>query len=98
MNNSSTEIAIANEFSRILREWLTADQMEAINKSNHESNFEGGCASHEYCDPNEAMLEAFEIATGNPWDFDGNESVRNAEMELMNSAWDLAMKNNYQPL
>ena len=59
MNNKATKIA--NAFSAILREWLSAEEMAELNERNRgyiEAN-SPMCDSHDYCDPNQAMIEAY---------------------------------------
>lgn len=50
---------LAKTFAQILREWLGLEALEIIDIRNHENN-DDSCVSHEYCDPNEAMIEALE--------------------------------------
>lgn len=47
----------ADEFVRILRKWLTADEFAEMRRRNVQSP-RGTCASHDFCDANMAMLEA----------------------------------------
>lgn len=58
--------AIANEFSRILNKWLTSEQLSEINRRNKTEDYtkDNLCATYDFCDPNEAMGEAFFNVTG----------------------------------
>lgn len=65
----------------------------AINQANEEH-----CATHDYCDANMSMAEAWEELTGaEPFDDmgsdDANEAARIAETNAMNTAWALAKQN-----
>jgi phosphopantetheinyl transferase (holo-ACP synthase) len=89
---------LSNEFSRIINEWLTADEIKAINKANAEDKEH--CATHQYCDPNEAMLQAFETVIGREFVFFDAE-IPNTESQqvkddlLITIAWNLSRKNNF---
>jgi hypothetical protein len=52
---------VAAMFSTVLREWLTAEQMTVVVERNteYENVTHGICASHDFCDANMAMAEAF---------------------------------------
>lgn len=52
---------LAAEFSRILHEWLTADELAEIQRRNSTLEYSGFCASHDFCDPNQAMIDALSI-------------------------------------
>lgn len=62
---SLDEIAIdqvAMEFCRILKRWLTPEQMRVViyrNRKFAKLGDTGVCATHDFCDPNQAMLDAF---------------------------------------
>lgn len=60
------EDRIADEFLRIVREWCGPEQCAEIDRRNATSEYayHGHCASHDFCDPNQAMIDAltkFEI-------------------------------------
>jgi len=45
--------SVSDRFSRILNRWLTDEELTKINEQNiKEPQY---CATHEYCDPNEAI-------------------------------------------
>jgi hypothetical protein len=60
---TSTQERIADAFAAVLRDWLTADQWSEM-QSRNVGYSEGVCASHDFCDANMAMAEAFETVTG----------------------------------
>jgi len=50
--------ALAAEFFRVLREWLTPEELAEINRRNSTPEYSESCASHDFCDPNQAMADA----------------------------------------
>lgn len=81
---------LAVEFCRVLRDWLTPEQLDAINHANS-TEFKDSpiCASHDYCDPNQAMLDAMEVF-GIELDCQSDEQCR-----LIELAWDIANKSGF---
>lgn len=73
---------IARAFAEILREWLSAEEMAEVLVRNAAETNPNICHSHDFCDPNMAMLEAFMSAT----EFDDPP----ADNVLWVAAWDLA--------
>lgn len=76
---------LAAKFSEVLRRWLKPKQLEKINRLNRHETNKSICHSHDFCDANQAMLDAMEalgMSDFNPSD----ESL----MELINAAWDMA--------
>ncbi len=59
----STQERIAGAFAAVLRDWLSADQWAEMQARNVDYS-DGVCASHDFCDANVAMAEAFETVTG----------------------------------
>lgn len=89
--------AISVTFSKLLREKLTPEQMDAINASNKAGGYSDSvCASHDHCDANVVMTEAFAtfgISQDRIIDGDG---IQSAELlNLWNSAWCLSKKNHF---
>lgn len=81
---------LATKFSKVLNEWLTAEQMDEVRQRNA-----GGdplcCATHDFCDANQAMLDALDeagIEWGGPEDDEGNR--------LISKAWDLAKSRGFR--
>lgn len=61
MDTIDTRI-LSELFSEIIREWLTEDELEEIDKRNRTDEYKNSniCATHEFCDPNQAMIDAIE--------------------------------------
>lgn len=84
--NKNDTIWLAKKFSSILREWLTEEEMRLVNQKNSD-RLDGSCASHDYCDANMAMVEAFAAMSG--------ESISNENIDLVNDAWHLARRSKF---
>jgi len=78
---------LSEEFCRILNEWLDNDAMCEINRRNSLADYEGCCASHDFCDPNQAMAEALETF---------GIQFHPDLCELINEAWDIAKSHRFQ--
>ena len=78
-------------FSRIIRSWLSDDEMLWV-KSQLLVNPEGGCYTHEICDPNMAMYEAFWEVFDRDIIPSHDRGMSESGCELWNSAWDHSMK------
>jgi hypothetical protein len=78
---------IAERFAEVLRNWLSAEEWEQMKVRNQfDSRYSGGaCASHDFCDANMAMQEAFESVMEHICDGD-NE----VDCVIWNTAWELA--------
>jgi len=85
--------AIAKEFSKVLLSWLGDDKMKQVNELNAKEVSKGICHSHDFCDANMAMNEAFEKFDINPLPSDLENSQK--EINLWNTSWDLAVKNKF---
>lgn len=81
---------IAREFSSTIREWLTPEEMSEVLRKQREEPREGVCYTHDYCDANEAMYDAFQSVMRKPIDYDDEE-----EVALWNEAWAHAVATNY---
>jgi hypothetical protein len=100
MNKQQIKTKIAIRFSAVLKEWLTADEMKELiilNKSELDPSI---CSSHEFCDANEAMNEAFTAVMKRDLIFfdeliPATEKQNSADMELLNGAWAIAKANNF---
>lgn len=93
---------LAVEFSKVLHEWLGSDMKEVV-RINHTTQYKGkeACASHNYCDSNMAMNEAFEKVMGRKYIFfddDKPETEKQNEEDtnLCNAAWSLARTNQFK--
>jgi len=86
----NTETLIADRFAEVLRAWLTPQEFAEMKRLNETPEYQSGiCASHNYCDANMAMCEAFESVMEYPPD-GSNE----AHAAIWNAAWDLARKRH----
>lgn len=52
---------LADDFSRILGDWLTPSELAEIRRRNATPDYSGVCASHDFCDANEAMAQALAV-------------------------------------
>lgn len=83
---------LANEFSKKLNEWLTPADIAEINLRNSTTEYQqqGYCATHEFWDPNQAMIDAFNTLFGK------EPSLQNqAHGDLIYKAWDIASKRGF---
>ena len=78
---------LASEFCRVLNDWLGADTLQEINRRNALPEYESCCASHDFCDPNQAMLEAMETF---------GVGFEPDQCGLINAAWDHARIQHFQ--
>ena len=84
-----TPETLAVRFSATLREWLSAYEMALVIAKNREEQTPLVCHSHDYCDANMAMLEAFEL-------FGLDPCLQDQELvELWNTAWSVAAKMEF---
>ena len=91
MEKFTTEQAckLAIEFSGVLKEWLTTDELKAINEENKKRN-DNTCATHDYCDSNQAMIDAYFLVFGKEPDINADFNF-----DITNAAWDIAKQNNF---
>lgn len=96
-NNINQVQQIANEFTRILKNWLTSQewaQLVAQDKVSEYSN------ANEYCDANQAMIDAFASVLGREMHFasdvdDGVATLAevDADHDLIEAVWVVAKKS-----
>jgi hypothetical protein len=77
---------IAIRLATVLAAWLTPEEWVEMRKRNAVQTDSAICHSHDFCDANMAMCEAFESVTGRTPDVD-DEAIS----KLWNDAWDIAM-------
>ena len=92
---------LAKEFSRLLREELTREEIVELIRRNIDyrlRGFKGICASHDFLDANMTMVEAFDNVFG----FSPFENGMDYEtLKLWNSSWRMAVNhelNEYNTL
>jgi hypothetical protein len=92
--NALLAFVLGAAFVAVLKDWLTADDFAEMQEVNATPDFtapNGPCASHNYCDANMAMSEAFEVALGREPDvFDQDDGAEGPDVTLWNAAWNLA--------
>lgn len=100
INRTIQTLELANEFITVLNNWIPGDMAEVI-KRNSENLADSCCATHDFCDANMAMDEAFKKVMNREfifWDDDKpeTEELHRADTELINKAWALAKSNNFK--
>lgn len=81
---------LANAFSTILNEWIPEKIFE-VNLRNMEPSYNGCCATHDFCDPNQAMIDAFKKLYGK------EPSIHNKmHNSVINESWNLAKANKFK--
>ena len=80
---------LSERFSKLLREDLSEHVMKEVVTRN-KTYGEGICASHDFCDANMVMADAFKQIVGHEIDAD-NE----VDATLWSDAWSLAVKNEF---
>lgn len=82
---------VARTFASIIRESLTTAEMELVNSRNAIEQDKKVCHSHDFCDPNMLMLDAFRICgmTEEP------DQFSEADLIVWNQAWEVAIENKF---
>lgn len=85
------EVAVA--FSNVIREWLSPAELRKAIRDNRTELDTHVCHTHDHCDANMAMAEAFEsLGLATPGDEMGEGSF-----SLWNAAWEIAIKAEFDP-
>lgn len=92
------EKRLANEFSSVLRCWLTREEMREVQTRNASMTYTNCCASHDFCDANMAMWEAFRVVFGRESDVGGDSKESEADIAIWNCAWDRAKKQGFRKI
>lgn len=87
----TVEARVARAFADVLRQWLTPDEWAEMHRRNATYQSTGACASHDFCDANMAMLEAFK-ACGVPFETDANGPTP-ATARTWSRAWNIAARD-----
>ena len=86
---------VAREYSKVLRDWLSEEEMAEVIRLNKAQANPSVCHSHDFCDANMAMQEAFRnLKTTTPFDASGDDEEAQVT-ELWNEAWDIAKKSEF---
>lgn len=94
---------IAREFTKVLRSWLSREEMDTVVSRNKTKKYQdGSCATHDFCDSNQAMLDAFEKIMGREVVFHddeipGSEKQEEEDSALMDAAWNMAREKEFYP-
>lgn len=84
---------IAQDFAARLHAELGPQVITEINRRNATAAYQSGaCATHEYCDANVSMAEAFEAVIGR-----APEPASEDDAKLWNTAWDAARAAGFAP-
>jgi hypothetical protein len=87
--------ALAEVFVAKLGDVLSEGQLAEIKRRNQTTDYETACATHDFCDPNDVMKEAFEQVLGRPLFPNGDESEgHERDTALVNDAWGLARERH----
>ncbi len=79
--------AVAVKFSELIQESF-GDKVPEINRRNRELKEDGdSCATHDFCDANEVMAEAFRKVVGREQEMDSDKDT-----DIWNAAWSLAQR------
>ena len=81
---------LAHRFASVLREWFSAKEFAETRRRNRRRNNDS-CASHDFCDANMAMLEAFETVYARPMVLEDTPDGWR-DLALCNEAWDKAKR------
>lgn len=77
---------LARDFSREIESWIGVGELQKVNELNNAPDADPQCcASHDFCDPNQAMINILERRN-----IDCLENI-----ELCNAIWDTARRNNF---
>jgi hypothetical protein len=92
---------LADGFIAVIQSWLDEDELRMVRHRNRRQVAETGhgCATHDFCDANMAMHEAWVKLTGqNPLDFQDEEAggMDQVTTTLWNRAWDLAIRLEFK--
>ena len=87
---------LAREFSKVLLHWIGPEYMRRVIEKNSKQEDKNICHSHDFCDANMAMDEAFNnILKRSPLPDDLDEGMTDETMQLWNAAWDLAKERKF---
>ena len=99
----SAAVRIAREFSKLMLEEIGIDNLDLAVMQNTADMAVGNdltCATHDYCDANMVMDEAFHKVLGRGMYLikeSATEEQKQADTDLWNAAWTLAKHNQFNP-
>lgn len=86
-----TTVTLAEQFRASLRAALSGGELIQVDQLNSSPEYQGCCASHDFCDANVYMDEAFTKVMDREMDLQSDE-----DMSLINSAWSLAKSMGFR--
>lgn len=86
-----TPTELAKEFSRLIREKLKPADMGKVIALSKSGDYTTACPTHEFCDANQVMMDAFENLAGRPYSFDDDST----DHEITEQAWTIARENDF---
>jgi hypothetical protein len=81
-------IPIAKQFCKLLKKRIGAKNLKEVVEGNRHYGVDGPCASHEFCDSNIVMANAFRS-------LNLRDGFGVLQMEIWNEAWTLARKADF---
>ncbi|MBI2480646.1 MAG: hypothetical protein HYV60_19085 [Planctomycetia bacterium] len=79
--------ALAERFSQTIHDWLGEETVMEVNRRNRVPEYEGLCATHDFCDPNQAMVDSL-----NEFGLEFEHEL----IELINASWSIAQQRGFQ--
>lgn len=96
MQDTILRALLAREFGRTMTAYLTPRQMREANERNALLDWGGMvCHSHDFCDANMAMDEAFRHVMNRDPIADIEAGMSEADCMLWNDAWDIARRHRF---
>jgi hypothetical protein len=83
---------LAKAFAAEIRKDLTAAELKKVIARNKTDEYKGLCATHDFIDSNESMIQAFAESFNRDIQFNSD-----SDTELINRAWDIAKDNDFNP-
>lgn len=83
---------VAREFCRVLYRWIGAEKVAEAAQRNAAEKLAGVCHTHDFCDANMAMAEAFKRVAGHECVPDSQDDA-----DLWNASWNMAKGAELKP-
>lgn len=83
-------LRLSNEFSRIVNREFSNEELAEVVKRNNTPEYTDCCATHDFCDANELMAEAFKTVFGREVDPQNED-----DCESWNIAWSLSKDSHF---
>lgn len=93
--DTAEQAKLAAKFAEVLHEWLSPADMREVVARNLSSDYDNACASHDFCDANMAMDEAFTKTQGREIELGEGTRQSRADVALWNGAWAIAKRMNF---